>query len=59
MAVPNIMLNSMAWLGDQIPALPVGSDTLKMLAAGSHGNGDRFIQLLGYTPRSYRDFLRE
>lgn len=59
MAVPNIMLNTMAWLGDRIPALPVGSDTLKMLAAGSHGSGDRFIQLLGYTPRSYRNFLRE
>lgn len=59
MAVPNIMLNTMAWLGDRIPALPVGSDTLKMLTASSHGNGDRFIQLLGRAPRSYRDFLHE
>lgn len=59
MAVPKIMLNSMAWLGDRIPALPVGSDTLLMLAAGSSGNAERFSQLLGHAPRSYREFLHD
>lgn len=57
LAVPKIMLNSVAWIGDRIPALPVGSDTLAMLAAGSCGNGDRFIKLLGHAPRNYREFL--
>jgi len=57
LAVPKIMLNTVAWIGDRIPALPVGSDTLEMLAAGSTGNGDRFVSLLGHAPRGYRDFL--
>jgi uncharacterized protein YbjT (DUF2867 family) len=59
LAVPKIMLNTMAWFGDRIPALPVGSDTLAMLAAGSTGNGDRFVKLLGRAPRSYREFLHD
>ncbi len=58
-AVPGLMLNSMAWLGDRIPALPVGSDTLAMLAAGSTGDGKHFAELLVHPPRSYRIFLRE
>jgi len=58
-AMPGILLNTVAWFGDRIPALPVGSDTLEMLASGSSGNGDRFIKLLGRAPRSYREFLRE
>jgi uncharacterized protein YbjT (DUF2867 family) len=57
--VPNILLNTMAWLGDRIPALPVGSDTLAMLAAGSSANGDKLVKLLGRAPRSYREFLRD
>jgi len=57
LAVPNIMLKTMAWFGDRIPALPLGSDTLTMLAAGSCGDGKKFDQLLGRPARSYRDFL--
>ncbi|HQS57530.1 MAG: hypothetical protein B7Y56_09345 [Gallionellales bacterium 35-53-114] len=59
LAVPGFMLNSVAWIGDRIPALPVGNDTLEMLAAGSTGNGDRFVKLLGHAPRNYRDFLND
>ena len=59
LAVPNILLNTVAWLGDRIPALPVGSDTLEMLASGSTGNGDRFVKLLGRAPRNYREFLHD
>lgn len=59
LAVPKVLLNTVAWFGDRIPALPVGSDTLEMLAAGSSGNGDKFIKLLGRTPRSYREFLHD
>lgn len=58
-AAPNILLSTVAWLGDRIPQLPVGSDTLEMLASGSSGNGDSFVKLLGRAPRSYREFLRD
>jgi uncharacterized protein YbjT (DUF2867 family) len=58
-AMPGMLLNTVAWLGDRIPALPVGSDTLAMLATGSSGNVGRFSELLGRAPLSYRDFLRE
>ena len=57
--MPSMLLNTVAWFGDRIPAMPVGSDTLAMLAAGSKGNGDRFVKLLGRAPLSYREFLRE
>ena len=58
-AMPGMLLKTVAWLGDRIPALPVGSDTLAMLAAGSSANGNTFTKLLGHAPRSYRTFLRE
>jgi uncharacterized protein YbjT (DUF2867 family) len=59
LGVPSPLLKSMAWLGDRIPALPVGSDTLAMLNAGTTGNAADFIELLGKSPRNYREFLRE
>jgi uncharacterized protein YbjT (DUF2867 family) len=59
LAVPRLMLKPVVWLGDRIPAMPVGSDTLAMLAAGNTGDADKFAKLLGHTPRSYRDFLRK
>ena len=59
LAMPKLMLKTVAWLGDRIPAMPIGNDTLAMLNAGSSGNGDSFIQLLGRAPVSYRDFLHE
>lgn len=59
LAVPGLMLRAVAWLGDRIPAMPVGTDTLTMLASGSTGNAEQFTQLLGHVPRSYREFLRE
>jgi uncharacterized protein YbjT (DUF2867 family) len=58
-AMPGILLNTVAWFGDRIPALPVGSDTLAMLAAGSIGNGDALAGLLKRAPLSYREFLRK
>ena len=58
-AMPRILLNTVAWLGDRIPSMPVGSDTLAMLASGSTGNGDRFSKLLGRAPLNYHEFLRE
>jgi len=56
--LPGLLLNTVAWFGDRIPALPVGSDTLAMLAAGNTGNMDKFAALLGRTPLGYREFLR-
>jgi uncharacterized protein YbjT (DUF2867 family) len=58
LAVPWLMLKAVVWLGDRIPAMPVGTDTLTMLAAGSTGDADKFSRLLGRKPRSYREFLR-
>ena len=55
--LPGLLLNTVAWLGDRMPALPVGSDTLVMLAAGSTGNGAKFADLLGRTPLGYSEFL--
>jgi hypothetical protein len=57
LAVPSLLLNTIAWIGDRIPSLPVGSETLAMLASGNTGNGERFIQLLGRTPINHREFL--
>ena len=57
-AVPNILLQAMAWIGDHIPALPIGSDTLAMLASDNTGEVTRFAELLGRPPRSYRAFIR-
>ena len=58
-AMPGLLLDTVAWFGDRMSVLPVGTDTLTMLEAGSIGTGDRFIQLLGRTPVAYRDFLDE
>lgn len=58
-AMPRLLQQVVAGIGDRIPALPLGSDTLAMLAFGSHGNGEQFAQLLGRAPRSYRNFLQE
>jgi uncharacterized protein YbjT (DUF2867 family) len=57
LAMPTPLLKLVAWMGDQMPSMPIGSDTLAMLDAGTLGNGDRFIQLLGRAPVNYRDFL--
>jgi uncharacterized protein YbjT (DUF2867 family) len=57
LAMPSPLLNTAAWLGDRIPALPIGSDTLTMLAAGTIGHGDRLAQLLGRPPIHYQAFL--
>lgn len=59
LAVPRLMLKPVVWLGDHIPSMPVGSDTLAMLAAGNTGDADKFAKLLGRPPRSYREFLHD
>lgn len=58
-AMPGPLLKTVAWFGDRIPAMPVGSDTLAMLAFGSTGNGDKFAALLGRQPLGYSVFLNE
>lgn len=56
-AMPQVIQNTVAWFGDRIPSMPIGSDTLLMLKAGSAGNSKKFAELLGHTPLSYREFL--
>lgn len=58
-AMPTVMLNAAAWVGDRIRSLPLGSDTLAMLESGYVGNGTQFAALLGRAPRSYREFLHD
>lgn len=59
MNMPAIFLKPIARLGDYIPASPLCSDTLAMLAGDNTANAKAFADLLGCAPRSYRDFLRE
>ncbi len=59
LSVPTPMLWLMAKLGDRIPAMPLGSDTLAMLNAGSTGDPQRYSVLLGRTPRRYQNILNE
>jgi len=56
-AVPSLLVNTAARIGDHIPASPLCSDTLAMLNAGSTADATKFSRLLGRTPRSYREFI--
>ncbi len=58
-AMPGLMLKAMAWLGDRVRSLPLGSDTLTMLKSARVGHAEHFAALLGRQPRSYREFLHE
>jgi uncharacterized protein YbjT (DUF2867 family) len=37
-AMPGALLNTVAWFGDRMPSIPLGSDTLLMLEAGTCGS---------------------
>lgn len=58
-AMPSFFMRLAAQAGDLIPASPLCSDTLTMLAAGNTGDATDFTDLLGYTPRSYRAFIKQ
>lgn len=55
--VPEFLLKPIARLGDYIPASPLCSDTLAMLAGDNTTDVKAFAELLGYAPKSYREFL--
>lgn len=55
--IPDAILRLLTWIGDRVPAMPIGSDTLTMLSAGSTGCVDHFAELLGHPPRSFRQFI--
>lgn len=57
-AMPASMVRLAARIGDLMPASPLCSDTYAMLAAGNTAPSERFAQLLGHAPRSYREFIR-
>lgn len=56
-AMPRPVLKALAWLGDRVRALPLGSDTLAMLDSGCVGNAERFAAVLGRPARGHREFL--
>ncbi|OIR19183.1 hypothetical protein GALL_00620 [mine drainage metagenome] len=56
-AIPAVLVRLAAKIGDRMPASPLCSDTLAMLAAGSTAEPAAFAGLLGRSPRSYRGFI--
>ncbi len=56
-AMPAFAMRLAARVGDHIPASPLCSDTLAMLAAGNTAPAEEFTRLLGRAPRSYRAFI--
>lgn len=58
-SMPSFLASLAARIGDYIPASPLCSDTLKMLYAGNTGDATDFSELLGRSPRSYREFLSQ
>jgi uncharacterized protein YbjT (DUF2867 family) len=56
-ALPKPMVRLMALAGDCIPSAPLCSDTYSMMAAGNTASPARFAELLGRTPRSFREFI--
>ena len=55
--IPAFLVRLAARFGDAIPASPLCSDTLTMLAAGNTADITRFTQLLGRSPKSYHSFI--
>jgi uncharacterized protein YbjT (DUF2867 family) len=56
---PSMLMRLAAYAGDHIPASPLCSDTLTMLAAGNSAESTDFSALLGRPPRSYRHFIAQ
>lgn len=55
--IPAVLVRLAATAGDHIPASPLCSDTLAMLAAGNTADPAAFAELLGRPPASYRCFI--
>lgn len=56
-ALPAVAVRVLCYIGDRVSALPLGSDTLAMLAAGRTANPAEFEALLGKPPKIYQDFI--
>jgi uncharacterized protein YbjT (DUF2867 family) len=56
-SVPSWLAAVAARVGDHVPASPLCSDTLAMLAAGNTADVSGFTRLLGRAPGSYRAFI--
>jgi len=59
LTAPAMLMRFAAQAGDLIPASPLCSDTLTMLAAGNSAESADFSALLGRSPRSYRHFIAQ
>lgn len=57
LSMPGALMRLAARIGDFIPSSPLCSDTLTMLIAGNAADVSAFAELLGRTPRSYREFI--
>jgi uncharacterized protein YbjT (DUF2867 family) len=57
LAMPASLMTWAARAGDLIPASPLCSDTLTMLAAGNEADNADFTALLGRPPQSFRCFI--
>lgn len=55
--VPGLFVRLGARLGDFIPALPLCTDTLRMLNMGNTGDNAAFVRLLGREPLHYSRFI--
>ncbi len=56
-AVPGLAVHLAAVIGDRIPKTPLCSDTLAMMAADNSADSKPFSELLGRSPKSYREFI--
>ena len=55
--IPEMLIRLAAIMGDRIPASPLCSDTLEMMASNNTADVRAFAHLLGRSPRSYREFI--
>lgn len=58
-SAPSTLMRLAAYAGDHIPASPLCSDALTMLAAGNSSESADFSAVLGRPPRSYRHFIAQ
>lgn len=56
-AVPEALVRLAARVGDHLPASPLCSDTVQMMAAANTADAGAFAGLLGHAPKSYREFI--
>lgn len=59
LSIPMGFMRLLAGLGDRMGKGPVSSNSLAQLIAGNEGDGQRFATAIGFTPRSFAQFMAE